>query len=159
MAAITMTETSDNPYLGKSHVFSKSYNSDKSKETFTWKCWPQEVPYSYTYYGKSYSGYYTGGTSSKPGGILRGSNLTRYTRRGIFEGIRIHQIRWRKMVVLGKLKATVKFQMKAMQQFQYQLLQMEINLRYKLLTNYVQWDSLIGISHSSGSVLKVVHIT
>lgn len=96
MAAITMTETSDNPYLGKSHVFSKSYNSDKSKETFTWKCWPQEVPYSYTYYGKSYSGYYTGGTSSKPGGILRGSNLTRYTRRGIFEGIRIHQIRWRK---------------------------------------------------------------
>ena len=48
MAAITMTETSDNPYLGKSHVFSKSYNSDKSKETFTWKCWPQEVPYSYT---------------------------------------------------------------------------------------------------------------
>ena len=96
MAAITMTETSDSPYLGKSHVFSKSYNSDKSKETFTWKCWPQEVPYSYTYYGKSYSGYYTGGTSSKPGGILRGSELTRYTRRGIFEGIRIHQIKWRK---------------------------------------------------------------
>lgn len=96
MAAIKMTETSDNPYLGQSHVFSKSYNSDKTKETFTWKCWPREVPYSYTYYSKSYSGYYTGGTSSKPGGILRGSNLTRYTRRGIFEGVRIHQIKWRK---------------------------------------------------------------
>ena len=90
MAVINMTETSDSPYLGKSHVFSSSYNSDKSKQTFTWKCWPQEVPYSYTYYGKRYSGYYTGGTSAKPGGILRNPNLTRYTRRGIFEGIRMY---------------------------------------------------------------------
>ena len=96
MAVISMTESSDNPYLGQSHVYSTTYNSDKSKQTFTWKCWPKEVPYSYTYYGKSYSGYYTGGTSSKPGGILRNPGLTRYTRRGIFEGLRIHQIKWRK---------------------------------------------------------------
>lgn len=107
-----MGNPEDNPYLARDHVRTISYSTDKRMETVIWNCWPKQYQYSYSYYGKSYYGYHTGGTPKELGGILRYSGdtpkekdkgsgyyilptTTRYTRRGIFEGIRIAEIRWK----------------------------------------------------------------
>ena len=93
-----MTEDSNNPYLLRSDVCNIKYIDDKSKEVITWYLWPGEVPWGYTYGGVYYSGYFSAGTSVNIGGIIRieAGVAIRITRRGIFEGIRIHQIKWRK---------------------------------------------------------------
>lgn len=107
-----MGNPEDNPYLARSHVRTISYNTDKTKETITWNCWPREYQYNYNSGSNTYYGYHTGGTPKELGGILRYSGstpkenekgsgyyvlptTTRYTRRDVFEGIRISEIRWK----------------------------------------------------------------
>ena len=97
MARIDMLEYSDGTNFLKKHMFSKSLSSDSKKMTITWNCWPQAVPYNYSYFGKTKTGYYSGGTASAPGGIYRTEdNGKRTVRNGIFEGTKTVSIRYRK---------------------------------------------------------------
>lgn len=94
---IEMITYSDGTNFLKKHMFSKSLSSDKTKMTIKWNCWPQAVPYSYSYSGKKKTGYYSGGTASSPGGIYRSDDLSKkITRKGIFEGVKTVSIKYRK---------------------------------------------------------------
>lgn len=97
MARIDMLEYSDGTNFLKKNMFSKSLSSDSKKMTIKWNCWPQAVPYSYSYFGKKKTGYYSGGTASAPGGIYRDEdNGKRTVREGIFEGVKTVSIKYRK---------------------------------------------------------------
>ena len=109
----SMGNPTDNPYLARSYVRNVSYNSEKTNQTVSWSCWPNEYQYAYTHGGKRYYGFLSGGTPSSRGGIYRPtsnasiwetsngsgyyyiSEMNRVTRRGIFEGIRIREIRYK----------------------------------------------------------------
>lgn len=94
---IEMITYDDGTNFLKKHMFSKSLSSDGTKMTIKWNCWPQAVPYSYSYSGKKKTGYYSGGTASSPGGIYRSDDLNKkVTRKGIFEGVKTVSIKYRK---------------------------------------------------------------
>ena len=95
---INMVKYADGTNFLHKHMFSSSLSSDGRSMTIKWNCWPQEVKYEYSYRGKKYTGYYSGGSASAPGGIYREEDnyKKKHVRRSIFEGVKTYSIKYRK---------------------------------------------------------------
>ena len=95
---INMIKYEDGTNFLHKHMFSKSLSADGKIMTLKWNCWPQAVEYDYSWRGKQYTGYYSGGSANAPGGIYRKETNyeTRHVRKTVFEGLRTYSIKYRK---------------------------------------------------------------